>query len=444
MAFDLHTDWEVRSNGTANGGGGFIVGAAGTDYSQQDAPEVVFTDAVIDAADATKATSILTPFTALHEGNTVYWGSGVGYTVQRAQILDVTAGVATFDKALGTLGSTGGNGNLGGAMTLINENIEIGEAGHHFYIKQDGTHTLVSDIVTLNDATAINPMKFIGYKDTRGDAYANGAVVVANLPVISGGAYGIIATASQYLIFQFLDMTGAGLYTIRLDRWTRLHGCKITNTSGTAAQYAVWSGNRDNIIHDCKISCALGFGTRHSTSDRMSGCYITDCNIGIETGSTNSILNTIIANCTTYGIDIGSDDSINIANCTFYNHKWAIITGGAASLTCVFENLIIDMCSQEAMGISPGDCNFYNHINWTNCAGFASTGAQLTETYNLTEIDPAFVDAPNGDFTPTGLLDGAAPNSWMGSATDNNASIGAVQLAGGGGAAPTIMHGCVG
>src|SRR5579859_4628846 len=110
MSFAATTEWDVRTTGSDANGGGFDTSSSGTDYSQQNAAQVAYTDMVIDGTTNTKFTSALNPVTAAHVGNIINVTSGTGFTVQRVQIVSQAAGVATCDKSLGTLSSTGGHG----------------------------------------------------------------------------------------------------------------------------------------------------------------------------------------------------------------------------------------------------------------------------------------------------------------------------------------------
>jgi hypothetical protein len=69
----------------------------------------VYTDLAIDASDNTKATSAGNPFTEADENTFLNVTSGAGFTVQRVEILSVSANVATFAAALGSTSSTGGH-----------------------------------------------------------------------------------------------------------------------------------------------------------------------------------------------------------------------------------------------------------------------------------------------------------------------------------------------
>lgn len=171
MAFLAPVVWEVRTTATAGdvNGGGFdsVSGVPGTDFSQQDAAQITYTDLIINAVTNTQCTSALNPFTSAHVGNIINVTSGTGFTVQRVQIISVAAGVATCDKSLGTLSSTLGNGKLGGALLTPFKVAGLAIAGHTIYIKASGTY--VSTIGSTNAASVSFPITWIGYSASRGD-----------------------------------------------------------------------------------------------------------------------------------------------------------------------------------------------------------------------------------------------------------------------------------
>src|ERR1041385_4429179 len=82
MSISALTVWEVRpTNGANTNGGGFVSGAAGTDYSQQNAKNTVgnnisTTDAVANGT--TTITSATASFTSAIVGNIIYLQGGSG------------------------------------------------------------------------------------------------------------------------------------------------------------------------------------------------------------------------------------------------------------------------------------------------------------------------------------------------------------------------------
>ena len=70
MALAATTQWDVRTTGDDTNGGAFNTASSGTDYSQQDAAQITYTDLVIGGTN-TQLTSAANPFTAAHVGNLV-------------------------------------------------------------------------------------------------------------------------------------------------------------------------------------------------------------------------------------------------------------------------------------------------------------------------------------------------------------------------------------
>lgn len=137
------TYWSVRTDGSDSNAGGFdaSVASPGTDYSNQAAAQVTYTDIVL--ATSTTCTSAANPFTSAHVGNTLRITSGTGFTAGFYTITAVSGGVATLSSSAGTAGSTGGNGKLGGAFATVSMSMSTGAAatggGAGAYVA-DGTY----------------------------------------------------------------------------------------------------------------------------------------------------------------------------------------------------------------------------------------------------------------------------------------------------------------
>lgn len=123
------TNWTPRSYLIASvaGGAATLVGACasvasptsatwGVDYSAFTTPRYTFTDLLIDAVTNTKFTSAAFPVGPNFIGNTLTVTGGVGFSVQQVVVMSFSGVIATCDKVLGTLGSTGA-GTLGVAAT---------------------------------------------------------------------------------------------------------------------------------------------------------------------------------------------------------------------------------------------------------------------------------------------------------------------------------------
>jgi hypothetical protein len=163
-AFGAATAWDIRTTGSDSNGGGFDSGVAspGTDYSQQDAAQVAYTDIVIGGT-TTQATSVANPFGATSPGNIINITAGAGCTVQRAEIVSVSGTTATFDKSLGTAASTC-TGNFGGALATYQAAFGLAVDNNIMWLKS-GTYTYTANIVT----GALGSFQFIGFATTHGD-----------------------------------------------------------------------------------------------------------------------------------------------------------------------------------------------------------------------------------------------------------------------------------
>ena len=179
MAFALTTNWDIRTTGSDSNGGGWDTASSGTDYSQQNSAQVAFTDLVIGATN-TEITSALNPFTSAYVGNIINVTGGIGFTVQRVQVVSVLAGVATCDKAVGTASSTGGTGNLGGSLANFATAVNImpnssANTGNTVWI-QSGTYTYTStQTLTPGGGSA----QIFGYQNTHGDFAARPLITTA-------------------------------------------------------------------------------------------------------------------------------------------------------------------------------------------------------------------------------------------------------------------------
>ena len=177
MAISATTIWEVETGGSDTlNGGGFDpkVAAPGTDFSTQAAAAQAYSDLVIGNPTNTQLTSAAHPFSSTSPGNIINITGGTGFTTGRYEILSVSGTTATMDRAVGTAGSTGGSGNLGGALASPGQASAAMVAGNIIYVKS-GTYTINSTSVNVagggvqmpagNSDTA--PSMIIGYTSSR-------------------------------------------------------------------------------------------------------------------------------------------------------------------------------------------------------------------------------------------------------------------------------------
>ncbi len=119
MALSRYVEWTVRVNGLQTNGGGFdpTVSGAGTDYSDQDAPQLSLTD--LTSTNSTTVTTVLGTFTSAMVGNVLRIASGTGATTGYYTITAYTSATqVTLDRVSGTY--TAGVAKVGGATHKIN------------------------------------------------------------------------------------------------------------------------------------------------------------------------------------------------------------------------------------------------------------------------------------------------------------------------------------
>lgn len=262
MAFSAGTLWRVRSGGASNNGGGFdpTVGSPGTNYTIQNSPQITYTDMVIDVTTNTNFTSAANPVTSAHVGNVINVTSGTGFTVQRVVIVSQSGGVATCDKSLGTLGSTGGNGRLGGAFADLVDGDGVYVAGNTVYVEA-GTYTRATARTLTCDGSAAALIRFIGCA-ADASSPADEDLAEASMPIlttVTNSITKVIFNTVSYLYFRNIKVTdGAG---------TKGAGWDVTG--GTTSTNVTWI----NCVTDgCTTNWVIGFNTGSTNVATFVSC----------------------------------------------------------------------------------------------------------------------------------------------------------------------------
>ena len=317
MAITGPTIWEVRTTGNAANGGGYDAALGGVDYSQQNAAQVAYTDLVIDATTNTKCTSAATPFTSNHIGNIINITGGTGFTVQRVQVVSVAAAVATCDKSLGTLSSTGGTGNLGGALINPVDADAVYAPGNVIYVESGSyaAHTSTKTF-TADGSVGVGNISYIGYPS--GGSRTDQDITEASMPVFTSATNSVAiftTNNANFLRFRNFKIThtagtrgvgfanatagtvnGPMLINCVFDGclWAADYG---TGGGATAAQHLLWQS--------CTIRNGTAGGLRVNGSNTcvfIDSCYITACaGPGISFGTTTVGLVFQATNCVIAG-----------------------------------------------------------------------------------------------------------------------------------------------
>lgn len=461
MALSANQVWEVRTTGSDLNGGGFKAGASGTDYSQQNAAQVTYTDLVIDATTNTKLTSAASPFTSAHVGNLIYINGGTGFTTGRYEVTAVAAGVATMDRAVGTTSSTGGTGKLGGALASPWELVSSGRgmvASNKAFIKS-GTYLIATAITTgptvANPSYSSPPTTIIGYYLSRGDlgvASTNNA----SRPIFRAGA-------ALNVIF-YPNTSGWNLKNIACDDGTFTFNyftfgctnsvfvnCKVSNF-GNTGMYV--SGN-------CLIqSCEITGGKSGSTAGIAGNSFNHYCDNNIHDNQCTGILATngsmILNNLITNNTGATSDGlSLNTFTRAYQNTVYGSgrhgvnITNSSFGCQAVLGNVLANnggyglTCTQgsglPASELWDGNAYFSNILGTRNnlddtTSNLVNGVAPYANSLDVTLTTTPFNNSGSNDFSLNNTSGGGAAcrglggsNAWPGSSVAGYRDFGAVQ-----------------
>ncbi len=447
MAFAATTEWEVRTTGSDTNGGGFDTASTGTDYSQQDAAQVAYTDLVIGNPTTTQLTSALNPFTALHVGNIVNITGGTGFTVGRYQVVSVATNVATMDRAVGTAGSTGGTGNLGGAVATIATANGAAVASNTIHVKV-GTYNITAAIaVTLNGLTVI------GFNATHRDGGTRPLITTATNSVhcftVSNSLSG---TSGKPVVFDNLSLSSTA----------GVRGSGIVAVGGAYPSFVV----RNSVLDGFNFSIDADNATFTAGAVVAINNEIKNCTQGIANWFDLFAVGNYIHNCTSHGINWVGGNSfrsvILIRNVISYNGGSGVIftstglaflvmeaniiahntgdgfnTFTANSLPAYF--LLVNNIIYSNGGYGINDTAGTNaHLNRNNAYGANTSGARRNLPAGLSDVTLSatpFVNAAGGDLSLNSTVGGGAAcrlagfQRAMGTAAID---IGAIQTSGGG------------
>lgn len=398
MAISANAVFEIRSTATASNanGGGFVTGASGTDFSQQDAAQFNLTGATSAGADAI---ILHASADATMVGNIAHVISGTNATAGFYEILSVVPGVSiTVDRNWGSGAVAAGVVNIGGALSMVStlddDIFELPPAGGGVkYWVKSGTYVL-GETVSISVAGGTQKPNFIeGYASTRGDSPKG-----ATRPIFDCGANTFTLGSNWYL--SNIVFTGTAATVLALGTATVAKFCKFINTSTTATRNAIALGG-DNSLFFCDAQSLAGIGVLASSGvNSLFGCFIHDSTIGFSssTGSGQFISNSLFACNKTHAIQFAGSSTgiLSVANCTLYGFSTPTGIGvdfDAATTDARIVNTIItgfvtgvNHASTQTTGVD--DFNDYynnttNATNWTLGANSITTNPTFTNVAQL-------------------------------------------------------------
>lgn len=382
---------------TANGCAttGSPTGATWTvDYSNQDAAEISYTDMVIGGT-TTQYTSAGNPVGKNIIGNYINVTSGTGFTVQRVEVVSTSGTTATCDKSLGTGGSTGGNGALGGALASPGKAGGIAIGGNDVFIAS-GTYTITSSSsnvaagrITATAGTGTNVV-------TVWEGFGTIPRDMGTPPVISAGAVTNITIISCNVNYCHVN-------NITVD------GNSASTTSG------ITSGSSPaTLVYKCKAqNCTTtGLANGRFLQCVATGCVIGFNNIELAVGC-ESYANTshgfvvgpsfsagVCVDCLSYGntgastdgfVSASSNSNATFMNCSAYSngrHGFFANGIGVIAYNCIAE-------ANSGYGFSSTAASFWMKL--VNCGAYNNTSGAIN-TANVLIPATSFVTNTTGSF----------------------------------------------
>lgn len=413
MALSGAIVWEVRTTGSDSNGGGFKAGASGTDYSQQDSPQLTIDGATVSATVHTTTAQINvsgSSLSATHVGNTLQITGGTA-TAGFYEITAVDTGNNryTLDRSAGTSGQTV-QGRMGGCLTTITKAVGAMATTNIVYVK-NGSYTL-SNATLTPPAPGGNPASnsIIGYNSTRGDldsvtdysnfptitksagtepifTLSNNGTRIRNIKLLgnSNATHGVTASAANTIVDN-VYVTGCTTFGILL---TSAGTCTTTRTRSTAN-----SGS------------AGGFSLTGSCAD---GCRA-DANPGVGfTITSSSMVNCVADGNTSHGISVGSGNNLILMGLVSYNNGGdGIRLTNAANPGAILRNNVFVLnggygINYTGGGTSPVDVpnvdyNAYGSGSIANTSGTVANVPSGAHDVSLT-VNP-FVATASGNYAP--------------------------------------------
>lgn len=427
MAIAATVEWEVRTTATAGNvnGGGYKPGASGTDFSQQNAAQYNLTLVTTAGADA-----VLLSASAAADmvGNTVRIVSGTNFTVGWYEIISVVVGTSiTLDRNCTTAAGSAGVVNIGGAMslasTLDDDFFEALEPGNTVHIKS-GTYTLGEAVSMAKDGTSLLPINIVGY-----DAARNDNPTGSGRPLFAVGANAMLF--GDYVFPNYLRFTTTAASGVDLRNATGrfLHA---NNSSGTAGRIAFRLADRA-LLMSSEAQSVNGVGIAYvgvtSQYIKIFGNYIHDCGqVGVDlvSGADGSLVAFNIIDTCAIGIEIeaGTDNSY-VVNNTLYNG-----TTGISNLNTVADNILAmnNIISTFTTGLSAPQNTKSNTYQYNTIHNCTTPRTNVDVGLGDDTLDPAFTDAPNGNFAVGANMKAVAfPGAFSGGLSTGYLDIGAVQ-----------------
>lgn len=422
MAISVNTAWEVRpNNGLDTNGGGFVQGATGTDWSQQNSPQYAVTDGV--TAGTTTIISATANFGTDVVGNIMYVQGGTGsVTAGWYQItVRTNSTTVTVDRSTGLTAGTGVTLRIGGALLTISKALAVNTNSNIIFVKAEVTIVRTASLSLNNSlvpATNLPPNQLIGYTTTRGD---NGQVTIqestnASIQAIDGsGANGWVIRNFSVDCNNLSDSRG-----IRVAALSLVQNCKVTNYKALG----IYSGGRNTIMQN-EVSngtgATAGIWLAGANSTALFNYVHDSSNPGIQSDSAQAVICHNICETLTggnsWGIIALSDSSFVMNNVCYACGADGIVingTGVSGQVGIFLNNILVSNTTFGLRATTIGSGRFPNYDGnayYNNTSGTRSNLDDVGGTNPINAANPytnvhdviltgdPFTNAAGGDFT---------------------------------------------
>lgn len=450
MALNASQQWWIRVSGNVLNGGGFdsLVSGAGTNYADQDSPQLSLTDFATSGAGSTTLTSATGGFTAAMIGNAIRIASGTNFQTGYYVVTAYTdTNTVTVDRTPTSGGAgSGGTGRLGGAFAMPGPSLSTTAtitsplaAGHTINIRGAGTDnpsTVDYTQATYQQYAAGNQtagyIRWVGYNGRPYLETTDGYLIynasyhsVENLKVRPGSApsftagmiHGLGVSATN-CIFEANGKDISGIQGVPYD-------CSFINSGSTTAgiYYAI-------SLHSYAGYCSGNFiknwrGGGITSNGAVMGNIHHNLIIGCKGTTPSAILSTGAA--ATY--------NVTIVNNTIYNCAGDAIRCAASTdiqVTQIMNNIIANNTGagvNYAVNTAAVNDRMVRIRSNRNCYyGNGNTILNGSLGPNDVTLDPQFVATGSDNFAiGTNLKALGFPGAFRGSGTTGYLDLGAVQ-----------------
>lgn len=457
MALAAASTFEVRTAGNDTNGGGFVTGAAGTDYSQQDNKNTTGNDiSTTDAAStgSNTITSATAAFLPAIIGNIIYLQGGTGALAAGRYQVTSRPNATTITVDRNVVSGTGMTMNIGGAVASLgilgSTTATILVDNNRIFIKA-GTYTVTTSSSNVSNG-CFNKSSILhieGYQTTRGDLgtppliTADGVITTFTLVALSG-----ITGNIKNINLSGNNRTSSRGFT--LGNTGIIYKCKVINCTNSAF---FSSGGQTYAILCSATGC--------SAVAVFNGLNCFGCVAFSNTFTGFSTTNTfnIYSYCLSYNNSGATSDGFSYAgttaqylNCVAYNNgrHGFILNGNTTScINCIAEDNV-DTGFLNSGGTRQGQ-QYINCGAYSNATNF-SIGTSLLNTNQDSVIGTGsfFTNAAAGDFSLNNtagagadLRDIAIPKVFPEGLSTSYLDIGAVQHQASGGGGGSSEHSVV-